>query len=133
MNGLFHTDLQCPGWYGGFPFLRTEAAFEASDPGWETLEHWFRVYPNKETDATRRRQRVALDLAKDQAAASAASSPRSRLAPFVFNSAEASEDDMVEYILHCRRHGASHVIVFMPKPDLAAHDYWRRVIPRASV
>jgi hypothetical protein len=130
MNGLFRTDLQCPDWFGGIPWLHDTPAFDAADPGWDTIANWLRVYPNGETDPARRRRRLALDIHTHIASAHAASAPHAPLAPFVFNGDEAFEDDMVEYLRHCRARGAWCVIVFMPKPDRAAHDYWLRVIPR---
>ena len=130
MNGLFHSDLQCPGWYGGMPLLLTDPIFDADSPGWGTTNNWQRVYPNAETDPARRRRRLALDIQKSIAQCCAASAPASPLAPFVCNGDEAFEDDMVEYLRHCRAHGAWAACVFMPKPDRAAHDYWHRVMGR---
>ncbi len=130
MNGLYHSDLQCPEWYGGMPLLLTEPIFDADSPGWGTMNNWLRVFPNGETDPTRRRRRLALDIQKSIAQSCAASAPSSPLAPFVSNGPEAFEDDMVEYLRHCRTHGAWAACVFMPKPDRAAHDYWYRVVRR---
>jgi hypothetical protein len=130
MNGLFHTDLQCPDWYGGIGFLRTQPEFDAADPGWDTLNNWLRVYPNTETDPARRKRRVALEVYKHIAGAHARSAPHAPLAPFVFNGDEAFEDDMVEYLRHCRANGAWAVVVFMPDTGRSSHDYWHRVIPR---
>jgi hypothetical protein len=131
MEGLFATDLQCPEWYGGIPGKRTGPEFN-DDSGWETPENWLKVYPNSERDPSRRERRVALELVKAMATAHARSAPGSPLAPFVTHLYGAPEDDMVEYLRHCRSVGAWAVCVFIPKPDRAGLDYWNRVVPRVS-
>lgn len=130
MNGLFHTDLQCPDWYGGILNLRSQDVFKHDDPGWETEENWLRIYPNTEPTDDRRRRRLALDIQKSIATAHARSAPTRPLAPFVSSDYAVSEDDMVEYLRHCRSLGMWAAIVFMSKPDRATHDFWNRVVPR---
>ncbi len=129
MNGLFAADLQCPEWYGGIPGVRREDHFN-DDPGWETLDNWSTVFPSTERDAARRERRVALEIVKAMATAHARSAPGSPLAPYVSHEFGAPENDMVEYLRHCRSIGAWAVCVFMPKADRAAHDYWQRVVAR---
>ncbi len=129
MDGLFAADLQCPDWYGGIPNGRTQPFFN-DDPGWETLHNWLRVHPNTEPEGPRRERRVALDIVKAMATAHARSAPSSPLAPFVTHLYGVPEDDMVEYLRHCRQQGAWAVCVFFPKADRAGHDYWHRVVPR---
>jgi hypothetical protein len=132
MNGLFHTDLQCPDWYGGLPWLRTQDVFKHDDPGWETRENWLRVYPNDEPTEERRMRRLALDIHKSIASAHAASAPTRPLSPFVGTIDGMIEDDAVEYLSHCRQLGAWSACVFMPKADQANHDFWYRVIKRIN-
>ncbi len=131
MNGLFHTDLQCPDWYGGILGERPQDVFKHDDPGWETAENWQRVYPSSEPTEDRRARRVALDIQKAIATAHALSAPHRPLAPFVSTDYGLTEDDAVEYLRHCRTLGMWAAIVFMPKKaDRQSHDFWHRVIPR---
>lgn len=129
MCGVFHSDIQCPDWYGGIIGYRPQPLFD-SEPGWETLNNWLRIHPNEEKDPNRRMNRVGLEVAKGMAIAHAKAAPGCPLAPYVYHGYGAPEDDMVEYLRACREHGAWAVNVFMPEANKAAHDYWARVLPR---
>jgi hypothetical protein len=130
MDGLFHSDLQCPAWYGEIALNRRDPIFDRDNAGWDTVNNWLRVYPNNETDPARRERRAALDVQKAIATAHARSAPGAPLAPYVSNHTGAHEDDMVEYLRHCRSLGAWAVCVFFNKPDVESHNYWERVVPR---
>jgi hypothetical protein len=127
MEGLFAADLQCPEWYGGIPWGRTQPKFN-DDPSWETAPNWLKVHPNTERDPAMKERRIALDVVKAMATAHARSAPRAPLAPFVSSHNGAAAEDMIEYLRHCRQMGAWAVCVFMPTVDRATHDYWQRVV-----
>ena len=133
MNGIFHSDVQCPDWYGGIGFMYTQPELDRDDAGWNTEANWLREFPVNEADGKRRYQKLALEIAKAQADACARSAPHAPLAPYVYNGPNAPWEDMAEYLLFCRSRGAWAVNVYMPKSDRASHDYWQKVIERVCV
>jgi hypothetical protein len=132
MDGIFHSDVQCTGWYGGLEIAR-DPVHQTDSPGaWPTVENWLRVYPNSERDPKMRERRMIVDVMCGIAEGHARTKPTAPLAPYVFNGPEAYEDDMVEYLRRCRALGMKFAIIFMAPADRAAHDYWKRVVERVS-
>lgn len=131
MGGIFHTDLQCPDWYGGVSWMQRDE-LTAHGRGWMTPTNLMRAFPPGEgpSDQTSKLRRSALALACHIATHHAAAAPTRPLMPFVTRSPELPMEDLVAYLRHCRGLGAWGAVAFTPKVDRETQDYWAETIRR---
>lgn len=124
MNGLFHTDLQCPDWYGGILNLRPQDVFKHDDPGWETEENWSRIYPNNEAIQERRKPPDRARYSESHRDRPRPQRPRVRLRHSSVQITPSARTTWSSISATAARW--AWAIAPMPKPDRNTHDFWYR-------